>query len=260
MDDGIAALAEALEDVARRNGRSAAVNREAAIGDVAVTLSRTRDGRIAMLRQPLPGEGGRVTLNYPDGRMHRGSLSHATLAWAERWAREDLEGIARHARLMASLGLPPDAFHPAAAHVSRPLARLARHAGCDLAEVLAAGVWKPAPEGYAMSVVHPAFAEEAVFHRYLGEVTTTGVVIEMDAERIEMADERGRLRMSLRTGSSPPDTILIAARERGLAEFVTLPGDAGEGCVIKACETKTQGVLTIIADCPRDTLIQGDRT
>ena len=259
MDQGIRALALAIEDAMARHGRRGCVNGRAAAGDVAVSLTRTKDGRVAMIRQPLPGEGGRVTLNYPNAALVDGRLGAKTLAWIETWALLDLGAPVAHAARMAALGLAPDAFHPGVARTTRLLARTVGAAGLRLGEVLSAGSWARSAEGHVMTVAHPALEEEAVFTRCLGEVEVRGAMIRLGGATLLINDDGPVTSIGIHGGRPPPDTVMAAAVGSELSRLVALPDDAGRGSRIESAGCAPDGSVIITARCPREPLSRGER-
>lgn len=267
MDTGVCALAHALETAGAGMGWSIAVNRRAGPGEVAVSLSRTRSGKVAMLRQPLPGEGGRVTLNHPDTSLSGGCLPEGTLAWVAQWVLIELETVRSYARLLANDGLSADDFHPGMTRVSRPLARLAAHTGCDLMDMFVTGTWIRSQNGYTVNVPtsetpggpanHADTGDTLVFHRHLGDIRTEGIHFALGTGGVLISDDTGIVRIRIKTDDPPPETMLTAAAGRQLDDLILLPADAGEGCTIETAELNG-GNIVITARCPRDRLAQGD--
>lgn len=251
-------LATALESSAARGGFDVAVNRPAVQGEVSVSLGRTRDGRLAMVRQPMPGEGGRVTLNHPDATITDDRLPDGTLSWIEMWVMRDLGLVRDHATRLARMGRSPDAFEPRAVMVNGLAKALFEASGHDLGDVLSGSTWKTSPDGYTVSINHPLLKEDTVFHRHLHVVRMVNAGICIGKGRMFMTDDGLKTRIELHAGRTPPETAVGAAVGRSLADLVSLPGDAGRSCVIEEATTTAAGVILMTARCPMKTLKDGD--
>jgi hypothetical protein len=237
MDDGIALLAAALEDASSRHGTPMAVNRAAGDGEGTITLGRSREGRVVMIRQPLPGEGGRVTLNHPLVDPQADHVPARTLAWVETWALLELGAVRQHAERLARLGREAGRYDPRASMANAFLVRLLAGLGHDLGSILGAGTWIRTAEGYGLTIGHQAFYEETPFTRHLSRVAVSNAAVEVAGGMVLVND---------RTDGRP------------VSDLVHLPGDAGRGCRIETARITSERVMAITAQCPITMLNDGD--
>jgi hypothetical protein len=258
MSEGLVQLVRALEQAAARHGHDIAVNRDARPGEIGVTLGNTRDGRIAMIRQPAPGEGGRTTINYPNPALTQGHLSAGTMAWVELWAIQSLGAIRDHAQRMKALGRKPDAFDAREMMANRLATRLIAAGGHDLGDILTASVWARSSDGHTVTIHHPILVEDTVFHRYLSTIRIMNAAIEVGKWMVLVNDDGPLTQIEIHAGRAPPETSLAAAAGRCLSDLVQLPNDAGAGCIVENARTAGDGVIMITARCPLETLRNGD--
>jgi len=258
--DGIAQMARALEDAARRHGHDVAVNRPPASGGVGVTLGMDRNGRVVMLRQPLPDEGGRTTLNHPDVRLVNGRLTMGTLAWIEAWAVSQLVAVDGHRDHPAAAGRSGNAFVAARSHANALALRLVRAAGEDMGAALERAQWRRSQEGFTTSLGDPPFADASTFHRHLGEVRLETVSIAVGAGMVIVTDAKsGRdAEIEIHGAGAIPDTMLASAPGHRLDQLVELPGNAGAAALIREAAFGRDGCLMIQATCDIERFNQGD--
>lgn len=253
--DGIRHLARALEIAAARRGVPVVVNGVAAPGQIGVSLGLARDGRVTMLRQPAPGEGGRTTLNYPNDAMTAGLLNDRTLVWVDAWAME-LTRIGRHADTLTRRGLTADDFLPEISVANEVAVRALSGLGHDLGRMLDAAEWRRSQHGYTARIEHSVFIEEAVFHRHLHQVLLENVSIDLGSGVLMVNDHASGAtsQIEIHGGGEIPDTIVSGAIGRRIGEVAALPGGAGATTTIAEASLTADHALVLATDLSPATL------
>lgn len=253
MDQEIEALRSAMVDAAARGGLDLRIGGVG--GYFSATLGRDRLGRIVLVRQPIPCEGGRRAMNHPDGTLTDGRLSAATLAWIEAWAKMDIGVAAAWSAELAWRGLPHSGFMADMTRVNAFAASLLSGLGHDLTAMLEDADWRETQDGHTATIEHEAFREPATVHRHLGALRLHDVGIAVGDATILVTDghdERGAT-IEMHGVGRLPDAVVVGARGP-LSDLATLPGDAGRHAVVRNARLERDDGIVVEATCGRTTL------
>jgi hypothetical protein len=256
MDQEIEALRRAMVDAAARGGLD--LRFDEAGGYFSATLGRDRRGRIVLLRQPIPCEGGRRAMNHPDGTLTEGRLPDATLAWIEAWTMMDIGVAATWSGELARRGLPPSGFMADLTRVNAFAASLLSGLGHDLAGMLETAEWRPTQDGHTATIEHDAFRERATIHRHLGSLRLQDVGIAVGDATILVTDghDDSGVTIEMHGVGRLPDAVVMGARGP-LSDLATLPGDAGRHAIITTARLERDDSIVVEATCGRTTLVKG---
>lgn len=256
MDQEIEALRRAMIDAAARGGLDLRIDEVG--GYFSATLGRDRRGRIVLLRQPIPCEGGRRAMNHPDGTLIDGRLTDATVAWMEAWTMMDIGVAAAWAGELARRGLPPSGLMADMTRINAFAASLLSGLGHDLAGMLEDAEWRPSQDGRTATIEHDAFRERATIHRHLGTLRLQDVGIAVGDATILVTDghDARTATIEMHGVGRLPDAIVAGARGP-LSDLVALPGNAGRHANITSASLERDESIVIEAECIRTTLIEG---